>query len=365
MKNKVIIIGGGLWGGLLAWTYQKRMPETDFVLYESGSKLGGNHTWCFHDSDISQDAMKLLTPFLRKSWDKYEVSFPSYRRVVDIPYHAISSDQFDKIIKETIPESKIRLNSSINVTEALDEAKLVFDCRGLQTYKNCGHQKFLGLEVETSAPHGLNHPILMDATVPQLDGFRFIYVLPFNESTLLVEDTRYSNNPDLDITKYREEVMSFMISKGWKESRILREECGILPLPFHYERTQENFGDAINLRGIFHDTTGYSLPDAVRLIDSIVRVGMDKEKILARVRDYRKETESNRNFFCFLNRMMFQAADDNDRYKTLEFFYRAQESAISKFYAGKMSGLDKALFFLGKPPVSISRALQTIMRSGL
>ena len=36
----------------------------------------------------------------------------------------------------------------------------------------------------------------MDATVPQDGGYRFVYVLPFADRPLLVEDTHYSDQPD-------------------------------------------------------------------------------------------------------------------------------------------------------------------------
>ena len=37
----------------------------------------------------------------------------------------------------------------------------------------------------------------MDARVPQEGGFRFMYVLPFTSKRLLIEDTRYSDGPEL------------------------------------------------------------------------------------------------------------------------------------------------------------------------
>ena len=46
-----------------------------------------------------------------------------------------------------------------------------------------------GVEVQLKKPHGLTAPMLMDAQVPQTDGYRFLYVLPFDPRTLLVEDT--------------------------------------------------------------------------------------------------------------------------------------------------------------------------------
>lgn len=365
MKKKIAIIGGGLWGGLLAFALQKRSPDIDFILYESQEKLGGNHTWCFHDSDVSEEAMPLLLPFIRKSWSGYEVAFPAFKKNIEIPYHAISSVNFDSTLRKLIPEKRIRTSTFITVPEALEEAELVFDCRGLLPLEKCGYQKFAGLEIQTMSPHGIYQPVLMDATVPQLDGFRFLYLLPFDEKTLLVEDTRYSSNSELDIQKLHEDITHFIADKKWVIRNILRDEAGILPIPFHYQEPQENQSSVIDLKGIFHDTTGYSLPDAARLIQRIVHGQLDDETIQKKVSDYRRETQSNRQFFCFLNRMMFLAAEDEDRYKTLQFFYRNQESVIKKFYAGRMNGWDRATFFLGRPPVKMTRALQTIMRSGI
>ena len=59
-------------------------------------------------------------------------------------------------------------------------------------------QKFLGLFIRLAEPHGLTGPILMDATVKQEDGYRFIYTLPFSETDVLVEDTYYADDPDLE-----------------------------------------------------------------------------------------------------------------------------------------------------------------------
>ena len=40
----------------------------------------------------------------------------------------------------------------------------------------------------------------MDATVEQIDGYRFIYLLPTGEHEIFVEDTYYSDAPEQDVT---------------------------------------------------------------------------------------------------------------------------------------------------------------------
>ena len=40
---------------------------------------------------------------------------------------------------------------------------------------------------------------VMDATVEQIDGYRFVYVLPLSATEIFVEDTYYSDGPELDL----------------------------------------------------------------------------------------------------------------------------------------------------------------------
>src|SRR5205823_3012943 len=80
-------------------------------------------------------------------------------------------------------------------------ADLIVDARGPRCYRGgdrgAGYQKFVGVELALAAPHGLARPIVMDATVRQVDGFRFSYVLPLAADRVLVEDTRFSREPAL------------------------------------------------------------------------------------------------------------------------------------------------------------------------
>lgn len=359
MNKPAVILGGGLWGGLLAWKLSKKRPDFEFVLYEGQDSLGGNHTWSFHESDIHPKDLTDLKPLIRKSWPHYSVAFPSYRKTVKIPYHSISSSGFHEVLTKEIPSHRLKLGQRISLEEAKAESPLVFDCRGLTNAANCGHQKFLGIELETNSPHGLLGPVVMDATVDQIDGFRFIYILPFDERTLLIEDTRYSDDSFLDQFRIKEHIKNILDKNGWELKRIIREEIGALPIPFTTEKPSFDAGVA-DLRGIFHETTGYSLPDAVRLIGRITGSSLEGPEVQSIIRTYREKREANSRFFCLLNRMMFEASQDEERFKALEFFYRNNEKKIQRFYSGEMTLFDKFTFFIGKPPVKISRAMKVI-----
>ena len=355
----ISIIGGGLWGGMLAWMIHRKRPDVSFTLYEENKFLGGNHTWSFHKNDLSDEDFKLISPLVTYSWPGYDVKFPSYSKFISLEYCTITSEHFDQVIRRTLPMTSLKLGESI---QEMPEG-LVFDLRGSNYDGDCGYQKFVGLEVITETPHGLMNPIIMDAQVRQLDGFRFIYYLPFTEDRILIEDTRYSETSELDSHEILKELLHITREKGWKIREIVREEKGSLPIPFKVpELTFDHH--VFKLQNIFHDTTGYSLPDAVKIASGITETNLDKQSIRQFLEHYVGSKQNQRKFFTLLNRLMFQAASNEDRYKPLEFFYRSNETQISKFYRAEMSTFDQLKFFAGRPPVSLSKALEVIIKDG-
>jgi lycopene cyclase len=117
--------------------------------------------------------------------------------------------------------------------------------------------------------HGLSRPIVMDAKVAQIDGYRFVYCLPFDEDHVFVEDTYYSDTPTLNPEALRGRITEYASRRGWVVSDIGHEETGCLPVAMggHFDRFWATGGQGARagLRaGLFHPLTGYALPDAVR-----------------------------------------------------------------------------------------------------
>lgn len=360
MENRpVIILGGGLWGSLLALRLKKKLPQINFRLYEGSPQLGGNHTWSFHESDISPSSMEWIKPLIARSWDGHDLHFPNYSRHIPSPYHSISSKKLHEVVSQELG-SDLVLDSARAISDVGEEASFVIDARNRSRFDDSGFQNFLGLEIELDFPHGLTHPILMDATVEQKDGYRFIYYLPWDSNTLLIEDTRYSLKPVADFSQFKIDILSLISEKGWKVKSILREEEGALPIPFTGPIFREE-GKVINLTGIFHDTTGYSFPDAVKLVELITDSSFRFGEVKKLVRLYRDCREKDRKFFRMLNRLMFKAAENNHRYKVFEHFYRLPEPYIQKFYSGQMTNWEKARVFMGKPPVPVAKAFQIFL----
>jgi lycopene beta-cyclase len=209
----------------------------------------------------------------------------------------------------------------------------------------------------------------MDATVEQIDGFRFVYTLPFAERSVLVEDTRYSDTPHLDDQELRREIERYCDRQGLRVRKVDREERGVLPIVLSGNvRTLWSEGESrvprSGLRAaLFHPTTGYSLPDAVRLADDLAasRGPLRSAELHARIRERSLRLWKSGGYFRFLNRMMFGAAAPPDRRLIMERFYRLPEPLISRFYAGRLTWRDRVRILSGRPPVPVWRALRCLL----
>lgn len=380
--TRVVLVGGGLANSLIAWRLAERRPGVDITLLEQGEALGGNHTWSYHASDLAAQALAWMRPLVAASWDAQEVRFPAYSRRLDTPYHSVTSAHLHERLADRLGA---RLRTRAQVADVGPDgvrltdgeaipADLVLDGRGAPALGgfDLAWQKFVGVEIETARAHGMTLPLLMDATVEQLDGYRFVYVLPLGERRLLVEDTCYSANAALDTAAYRRRCLHYAEASGWSVVRVDREEQGCLPIVLagNAEQYWQQAGAAVPRTGmralLFHHTTGYSLPDAVRLADEIAAAPrLESAAVGAAIRARSLERWRRQWFARLLNRLMFEAAAPAERYRTLEHFYRLPAPLIERFYAGRLRGLDPLRLLSGRPPVPVGRAVATIARGAL
>ena len=250
------------------------------------------------------------------------------------------------------------------------DARGVIDARGAGDLSllQCGWQKFVGRGFELDRPHGLTRPTVMDATVPQHGDYRFFYVLPLSETELFVEDTYYSDSSALDVETISARIDDYVAAKGWAVASQSRFETGVLPVTisgdFHaYWQSGGNKVAKAGVRaGLFHPTTGYSLPDAVRLACKIADATDYSGAALHKLTyDHARSAWRSRGFYRTLDAMLFRAAAPDERYRILERFYRLPAPLIARFYAGRSSAGDMARVLSGKPPVPVGRAAGAIL----
>jgi lycopene beta-cyclase len=375
----VILVGAGLANGLIALKLKAAHPRLRVLMLERESEPGGNHTWSFHDGDLTHSQHQWLDPMVHRRWPAYCVRFPQRHRRLASGYASIRSEDFARYLSDVLGDA-LRCNMDVaaieptRVTLADGEvlnAGVVIDGRGAEpsAHMALGYQAFLGQVVRTRAPHGQDVPIIMDASVTQGDGYRFVYVLPFTADTLLIEDTHYIDANALDTNVLRNHICAYANRQGWEIAEVLREEQGVLPITlagdFDAFWSQASQQPKSGLRAnLFHATTGYSLPHAVRLADRIAAMTeWSAPTVFTVIRTEAEKTWRAQRFFRLLNRMLFMAGTPDNRWRVMQRFYGLSSGLIERFYAGRLSLADKLRILSGKPPVPIGQAFAAMRRT--
>lgn len=373
----LLLVGGGLANSLIAWRLTQRHPDLRVTIVEAGERLGGNHTWSFHDGDLDAAQHAWMEPFVVHRWPGQQVRFPELERRLSEGYRSIASDRLHAVMlaearfEMTTNTRVVELGPTHVVTEAGDrlQASAVIDGRGPRAADGLvlGWQKFVGREVRLDRPHGLDVPTIMDATVSQQDGYRFVYLLPFSADTLLIEDTRYSDGEALDTADLHAAIGDYAEQRGWRIVEDLRCEDGVLPILMaadldRFWPADDPVPRAGLAAGLFQPTTGYSLPQAVALADALAEAWPLSPEQLARfTRDHTRAFWNRTDFYRMLNRMLFRAGRPEHRYRVLQRFYGLPEPLITRFYATRLTLADRARILSGKPPVPMAEAM-AVMR---
>lgn len=370
----LVLCGGGLQNALVATALfgapgmaDGRTPPRTALLERT--TIGGNHTWCCYESDLSAAMRRQVAPLVSRRWAGYEVRFPGYRRRLATPYLMIASAHLRRVIRNLLgarPDALVWEHAPVARLEPgrvlLDDGRqvagtTVIDARGAGRHaEHCGYQKFYGEEVTLEVPHGLDRPLVMDATVPQRDGFRFMYVLPLSPRRALVEDTSFSDGPELDVEQRRAGIAAWMARHGWRPAAVTRSERGVLPMPWRMPAPAPQPVPGVIRGGYgggwFHPGTGYSLPLAAELAELIAATEADAlpGAVAAAIRERRRRAR-----FChLLNRLLFRWYPPDARRGIFERFYRLPDATIARYYAMRLRPVDRMRILGGRPPAGLS-----------
>lgn len=366
----VVIAGAGLHGGLIALALLDAEPALRVALIERADRPAGNHTWCFHWSDVPPGTGAWFARLPLIGWPGYRVAFPDFGRTLDLPYCCLTADGLADALESAFAahETARLLTGCAVATIGPDRvtlvdgrelrAPLVIDARGGAGHGAAGgYQKFLGLEVELDADSGLDRPLLMDACVAQGPQFRFMYVLPLSARRLLIEDTAFARTPDLDPARLRAAIHAYAAARGWRIRAVLREESGVLPMPWRGmppgPRAPLTVGYA---GGWFHPATGYSAPSALRLAALLARHLRDPQPAL------RAEWRRHRRRFrlgLVLNALAFRAFRPDLMWHAFARFYRLPAPVIARFCGLQSTVSDVARLLIGRPPRGFGSAWRT------
>ncbi len=385
MTDKIfdyILVGGGLQSGLLALAIRHHQPEARVLLVERDCQLAGKHTWSFHPDDVPASAAAWVNPAVEHRWPSYQIRLSRFEKQINLAYASISSSYLADVVSRLFEsecnstfearDSRSALLLRTEVTEIHSQeittqsgetynGRMVIDCRGPKPaqelpFAQCGYQKFWGFEIELQSDWPFAGPTIMDDRIDQSDGFRFIYSLPFHRRRVLVEDTRFANSLVIDRDECLQHIRSYLDLLGVSGWSIVREEHGILPMPFSSERmpgcTNESPERVIAggyAGGWYHAATGYSFPLAVAFAETIATTTPESAfDAVVRLADSHR---SRSRFARFLNRLLFCLVKPTTRYQIFRRFYKVlPEASIARFYSHRFTVRDAIRIVVGFPP---------------
>jgi len=366
------VVGGGLQGCLLAHALAWHRPEASVLLVERAAELCGNHTWSFHETDIAEQERGWFDPLVGHRWPGYRVRFPGLSRRIGIPYATITSDRLRAatlalageragpgrlVIRtgtacEILSPTAVRLGDDAEVS-----CGLAIDCRGRPAAgpsAGAGYQTFIGHEYETARHWPASEPTVMDVPTDQAAGFEFLYELPLGPDRVLLEYTRFHEEPASSEARAAELISARLAAAGVGTVKLVRTEQGCLPMP--YAAAARRGGPSLAggyAGGWYHAATGYSMPLAVRFAELVARTRPDQ--VATEVAAAAAGDRLRRGFARFLNRLLFCLVRPTDRWKIFRRFYRVlPEERIARFYAHRFTFTDAARIVIGRPPTGLA-----------
>jgi len=371
-----IIAGGGLAGLSLAYHLSNSpLSSKDVLIIDSSAKNANDKTWCYWSENEEDDFSKIV----EKEWSKIGVQgLNQVQQVIEIDpykYKKIKSEDWYKFIKNHLKnfpnfqflQADIEdifyagLGVMVNTSKGKFMAnQKVFDSISPFPFEienpDDLKQHFVGWTIESNFP-------AFKADVAQIFDFRvgmgmdaeFIYFLPTNSHTALVEHTLFSG--ELKPKDYYEEkIKNYLLANfnlGEDDYRILEKEEGIIPMielniPQNLYQKWIKIGTA---GGFVKSSTGYSFYQTQQILKEMVKNLASK--------NYKAELIS-KPFFkrwldaTFLDVMGNPTIESNPI--LLQLFEKNNPQILLKFLQGDGDNSDDLSVMLSVPKLTFMKA---------
>ena len=228
-----VILGAGCAGLSLCYYLLEQGVTEPILILDQKSEFVDDRTWCFWD--VEPTPFSHLAAKRWGSWLIQAVGEAVEQKTERYPYQCLTAADFYTSVLE-------RTSSYNNVTLHLEEpveswkeyggetfvqtardaytAHYLFDGRGLPpsspTFEEARNQavwvpqKFVGLRLRTrGAVFDPERCTIMDFSVSQERGLRFVYILPFTEHEALVENV-YLSEAEISVEEHRAELEGYL-----------------------------------------------------------------------------------------------------------------------------------------------------------
>ncbi|HYN45655.1 MAG TPA: lycopene beta-cyclase CrtY [Allosphingosinicella sp.] len=352
-----MIAGGGLAACFAALAMARLRPEVPLLIVEESERFGGEGFHNFPDAELGQDGAELIGPLALERWPGFYVAFPGFSRKLKAEWAGFAAADIHRAMVETLTPKQYRLGVKVVAVRedalVLDggetiKAEGAIDARGAPSFSSLDllYEARLERTYRLAAPHRVDRPVLIDATVGQAGGLRFMQCVPLSEERLLVADVCISERGQSD-DQAGARLDAYLAARGWKKRRAEASVARVRPLPVGgdfaaFWRQGGARVAKLGLRGGFvNPATGRTIADAVRtalllaeqpdFTGTVLHDGFEAEaKQLWKKREFQRTIAG-----------ALAAAGPEDRRALLERLYRLEPGLIARLQSDQLGLIDR------------------------
>ena len=255
---------------------QNLLKDKKIAIIEPFEKKENNKTFCFWANE-NESILKDYRFLTNKSWSKIKINDWKSEEINPLKYYHIESSSLYKHTRKIIKKNnfiqiadfvkKVSTNKDSFLVETSNQiivSEWVFDSRPYNFKKIKKndffiYQSFLGFKITLSDKNFDKDTYhMMDFRVDQANETQFIYILPYNEKSGLIELTRFGKSK-IDST-YSKKTLNEFILKHYGNYNIDEVEKGVIPMSFesppnNVEKKWVNIGTRA---GAVKPSTGYA-----------------------------------------------------------------------------------------------------------
>jgi lycopene beta-cyclase len=356
-RDGILIAGGGVAGCLAALAMARLRPEVPLLIVEERATFGGDGHRLFAGAELGADGAALVEPAASARWPGFYLAFPGLARKMKGDWGDLGSDDLHRAMTGTLAPGQYRLGTRVVAVRedalVLDGGETIraegaIDARGAANLSTLEllYEARLERDYRLAAPHGVDRPVLIDATVDQGAGLRYFECVPLAEDRLAIADICVSERSQSD-EHAADRIAAYVEARGWQRPKQLAERAAARPLPFGGDFASFwRLGGArvakIGLRGGFvHPASGRAVGDAARTASLLVRQQSFAGPALhdafeADAKQLWKKREPARAIVGAI-----AAAPADERRALAERLYRLDGALLDRLFADRLGLLDR------------------------
>lgn len=375
LEVDLVIAGGGVAGSLLFDALMRLHPRIKAVLIERSSLLAGEQTMTIREPEAPPNLKDWILDLASASYPTHQYRFPQYVRELNEPLYVLKSSELSKrlfskygskilIHQEVLSEEKTEDRALVTLSSGLQiETETLILARGwgpLPEANSGGYQKFVGLDLELESPHLITTPIMMDAQVPQIDGARYLTILPLTETSLFVRDNYISKHAILKSERIEAEIKTYVEKHHGKIRNVLRRESGIIPLgqlhPSPHQAAFPQIGaEALSINPL----GGAALTGLFHQIEAVANTSSLSPRTIQRALSTSAQRHLKaRHLDLFLHQLLQADPDPSRRFLIYSSLYQLPAPLLERVLSGRTSHKDRLVILLKYFPAYLPQALR-------